>query len=59
MTPPPALSQVSYYRGMALWPGNRAPHFSTVTDEGKPLSQTDLVGQTTVLYFYPRADTAG
>jgi peroxiredoxin len=44
---------------MALWAGNRAPDFATLTDEGKPLALADLAGQTTVFYFYPRADTAG
>ena len=44
---------------MALWRGTVAPTFSVQTDEGKPLSLDELRGQRTVLYFYPRADTAG
>ena len=44
---------------MPLNAGDRAPDFTAATDEGAPLSLKDLQGQTVVLYFYPRADTAG
>jgi thioredoxin-dependent peroxiredoxin len=44
---------------MPLNAGDRAPDFSAVTDAGEPLGLKDLQGQTTVLYFYPRADTPG
>jgi peroxiredoxin Q/BCP len=44
---------------MALWPGTVAPSFSVQTDTGETVSLEDLRGHRTVLYFYPRADTAG
>ena len=44
---------------MALQAGERAPDFTVQTDEGNNFSLTDARGQTVVLYFYPRADTAG
>jgi peroxiredoxin Q/BCP len=44
---------------MAIDTGDVAPNFSTQTDEGRPFSLGDLRGKTVVLYFYPRADTAG
>ena len=44
---------------MAVDVGDFAPDFSTQTDEGRPFSLSDLRGKTTVLYFYPRADTPG
>ena len=44
---------------MSLNVGDAAPDFTVHTDEGKTLSLADLRGQKVVLYFYPRADTAG
>ncbi len=44
---------------MPLEVGERAPSFSTQTDNGSPFSLEDVAGQTVVLYFYPRADTPG
>ena len=44
---------------MSLNAGDAAPDFTVQTDEGKTLSLAELRGQTVVLYFYPRADTAG
>ena len=44
---------------MALRAGELAPDFTVQTDAGKDLSLTDLRGKRVVLYFYPRADTAG
>jgi len=44
---------------MALDTGDRAPEFTAQTDAGKDLSLTDARGKTVILYFYPRADTAG
>jgi peroxiredoxin Q/BCP len=44
---------------MALQAGGRAPDFTVQTDAGQDLSLTDLRGKRVVLYFYPRADTAG
>lgn len=39
--------------------GQRAPDFTLPDQEGRPVSLGDLAGGTTVLYFYPRADTPG
>ena len=44
---------------MPLQAGDLAPDFTVQTDAGKDLSLTDARGKTVVLYFYPRADTAG
>ena len=44
---------------MSLQAGDRAPEFTVQTDTGKDFSLTDARGKTVVLYFYPRADTAG
>ena len=44
---------------MALEPGDRAPEFTLPDQDGKPVSLADLRGQTVVLYFYPKALTAG
>lgn len=42
-----------------LEPGDTAPDFTLPDQDRKPVSLTDLKGQTVVLYFYPRADTPG
>jgi thioredoxin-dependent peroxiredoxin len=39
--------------------GFPAPDFTLPDQDGNPVSLADLKGQTTVLYFYPRADTPG
>ena len=39
--------------------GDPAPDFTATADDGQPFSLRDLRGQTVVLYFFPRADTAG
>jgi len=39
--------------------GDKAPAFSLPSDSGDKVSLKDLLGQTLVLYFYPRADTPG
>jgi peroxiredoxin Q/BCP len=39
--------------------GQRAPDFTLPDQHGETVSLSDLEGQTTVLYFYPRADTPG
>ena len=44
---------------MPLNVGDPAPPFSAQTDEGRTLSLDDLRDRRAVLYFYPRADTAG
>ncbi len=44
---------------MVLKPGDVAPDFDVLTDEGRHLKLSDLRGKTVILYFYPRADTPG
>jgi thioredoxin-dependent peroxiredoxin len=44
---------------MTLEPGDKAPNFQLATDGGGRVSLSELKGQTLVLYFYPRDDTAG
>ena len=39
--------------------GALAPDFTLLTDEGEPLTLSNLRGQTVVLYFYPKDDTPG
>jgi thioredoxin-dependent peroxiredoxin len=39
--------------------GEKAPDFTLPDQDGKPVSLSDYVGQTVVLYFYPKADTPG
>src|SRR5688500_19443028 len=39
--------------------GSPAPDFTLPDQDGNEVSLADLKGQTTVLYFYPRADTPG
>lgn len=39
--------------------GERAPDFELPDQDGNPVRLSDLRGQTTVLYFYPKADTPG
>jgi len=39
--------------------GDKAPAFSAAGSDGKTYSLKDLVGQTVVLYFYPRDNTPG
>ena len=39
--------------------GSPAPDFTLPDQDGNPVSLADVKGRTTVLYFYPRADTPG
>jgi len=39
--------------------GDKAPAFTLPSDSGEQVSLKSLLGQTLVLYFYPRADTPG
>jgi peroxiredoxin Q/BCP len=39
--------------------GDRAPDFTLPDQDGEPVSLADLQGTTTVVYFYPKADTPG
>ena len=40
-------------------PGDTPPDFTVQTDAGVPLTLSAQKGKTVVLYFYPKADTAG
>jgi peroxiredoxin Q/BCP len=40
-------------------PGDKAPAFSGVDQDGKTVSLTDYKGKKLVLYFYPKDDTPG
>ncbi len=42
-----------------LKPGDMAPDFDVLTDEGAHLKLSDLRGKTVILYFYPKSDTPG
>ena len=42
-----------------LKPGDKAPAFSGIDQEGQPLKLADLAGRKLVLYFYPKDDTPG
>ena len=44
---------------MPLEVGQPAPNFTATTDEGKQVTLDDFRGKRVVLYFFPRADTAG
>lgn len=44
---------------MPLDVGQPLPEFSMPTDDGGTLTRADLLGRTTVLYFYPKDDTPG
>jgi thioredoxin-dependent peroxiredoxin len=44
---------------MDLKPGDRAPSFKLATDGAGNISLSSLKGQSFVLYFYPKDDTAG
>jgi thioredoxin-dependent peroxiredoxin len=42
-----------------LKPGDAAPVFRATDHDGRSVSSDDLRGTRTVLYFFPKADTAG
>jgi peroxiredoxin Q/BCP len=42
-----------------LSPGDRAPAFTLPDSEGKPVSLSDYLGKSVVVYFYPAAGTPG
>lgn len=39
--------------------GDKAPDFRLTADDGRQVSLSDYLGQKVVIYFYPKADTAG
>jgi len=42
-----------------LKPGDQAPHFDAVDQNGNTVSLSQLKGKKVVLYFYPKDDTPG
>ncbi|TWP52604.1 thioredoxin-dependent thiol peroxidase [Lentzea tibetensis] len=42
-----------------LSPGDQAPAFTLSDSEGKPVSLSDFLGKSVVVYFYPAASTPG
>ena len=42
-----------------LKPGDKAPAFRLLSDDGTPVSLKDFKGQRVLLFFYPRANTSG
>jgi peroxiredoxin Q/BCP len=42
-----------------LGPGDKAPDFDLMADDGKQRKLRDFKGKTVVLYFYPKDDTPG
>jgi thioredoxin-dependent peroxiredoxin len=40
-------------------PGDPAPDFELLSDEGQPVKLSDYRGQRLILFFYPKADTPG
>jgi peroxiredoxin Q/BCP len=43
----------------SVQPGDIAPDFSAVDDQGKHVSLSDFKGRVVVLFFYPKDDTPG
>jgi thioredoxin-dependent peroxiredoxin len=39
--------------------GDKAPAFALLSDSGKKVALKDLLGETLILYFFPKADTPG
>jgi peroxiredoxin Q/BCP len=44
---------------MTLSPGDPAPDFTALTDDGQQLQRSSLRGRRVILYFYPKDDTPG
>jgi thioredoxin-dependent peroxiredoxin len=42
-----------------LSPGDRAPEFTLLDADGKPVSLADYTGRRVIVYFYPAASTPG
>jgi len=47
------------FSGTTLKPGDAAPLFTLKDQTGKKVSLASLKGKRIVLYFFPKADTAG
>lgn len=39
--------------------GQKAPEFTTQTDDGSDISLKDFRGKNVILYFFPKANTPG
>ncbi len=46
-------------KSQRLSPGDKAPAFKLLRDDGSAVALSDFKGRNLVLYFYPRADTPG
>tara|TARA_B100000900_G_scaffold110370_1_gene92177 strand:+ start:43 stop:495 length:453 start_codon:yes stop_codon:yes gene_type:complete len=44
---------------ITLKPGDKAPNFSSVNQDGETISLSNFNGQKLVLFFYPKASTPG
>ena len=42
-----------------LQPGDKAPEFTSLNQDGEKVSLSDFKGKDVILYFYPRDDTPG
>ena len=42
-----------------LKPGDKAPEFSGIDQDGQPISLADYKGKKVILYFYPKDNTPG
>lgn len=42
-----------------LEPGDEAPAFALLSDDGREVSLSDYAGRRVIVYFYPRANTPG
>ena len=42
-----------------LKPGDKAPEFNAIDQDGKPVNLTDYKGKKVILYFYPKDNTPG
>jgi Peroxiredoxin len=43
----------------ALNPGDKAPDFNAIDQDGQPISLADYKGKKLILYFYPKDNTPG
>ncbi|HEX4982990.1 MAG TPA: redoxin domain-containing protein, partial [Ilumatobacteraceae bacterium] len=48
-----------YPARMPLKPGDKAPDFTLLDQNGEPVSLASFTGRKVLVYFYPKADTPG